>query len=1301
MYSPGYIKESRNVFSGEYQDKALAFEMEPSSKDQSQSNKRQRTQSTPSGPPQQSESVTGGRRCYNCKSQFHMRNECPKPPSKCYTCGRDGHISLFCRQKNTIQSQASSPTSRGMSHQYRQALSQSHQQILGSTRGGGRGHGTTTTSTVGTESHRVFEMRRVDAPNAPTTTGMLWIHSQPVSILFDTGGTHSFIADVCVERLGLSCIHDCQSFIVGMPDGSKIVGNRELRDCPIRIGDRDWECNFLVMALNHDDVILGMDWLVRHQAVMDLKGRTVTVTADDGTKHVFKGRQPGESGKLINAMEATKLLNQGCVGYWCYALREEKLESKIADIPIVREYADIFPDELPGLPPRREVDFTIDLDPGTTPVSRAPYRMAPVEMKELKKQLEELAIKGYIRPSASPWGGPVLFVRKKDGSMRLCIDYRELNKVTVKNKYPLPRIDDLLDQLHGASVFSKIDLRSGYHQLRIKDEDIPKTAFRTRYRHYEFVVMPFGLTNAPAVFMELMNRVFIEYLDQFVVVFIDDILIYSRSHEEHVEHVEHLRLVLGRLRQHQLYAKLSKCDFWMSEVTFLGHVISAEGVKVDPQKIEAVSAWLPPTNVKEVRSFLGLAGYYRRFVEGFSRIAQLLTNLLPKTKKFEWDDSCMRSFEELKKRLTTAPILILPQGTKGFSIYSDASRQGLGCVLMQHERVIAYASRQLKSHEANYPTHDLELAAVVFALKIWRHYIYGVTCQIYTDHKSLRYIFTQKELNMRQRRWLEWIKDYDLEILYHSGKANVVADPLSRKSVQEQILSQLMVQLALQQDLIRNGIEVWLPSMHGNLNMLEIQSSLYESIRQGKADDPLLVRIREEVLQGKAPGFLVQEDGALRFKNHLCVPAIRDLRNTIMMEAHTTPYSVHPGTSKMYKDLKQLYWWANMKNDVVEFVSKCLTCQQVKIEHQRPARMLQPLPIPEWKWEDISMDFLTGLPRTRKGMDAIWVIVDRLTKSAHFLGIRETWGPEKLSELFIREVVRLHGAPKTIVSDRDGRFISRFWKSIHAALGTQLHFSTAYHPQTDGQSERTIWTLEDMLRACAFDWKADWEAQLPLVEFAYNNSWHASIQMAPYEALYGRRCRSPICWDDKADSIGTEPDMLQETKEKIKLIRERLLTAQSRQKSYADKRRRPLEFEVGDHVLLKVSPTRGVFRFGKKGKLSPRYIGPFEILERVGEVAYRLALPPSLSRVHNDFHVSQLRKYVANASHVISYDEIEIADNVTYEEYLMAILGRQNKQLRTKVIPLVKVQWSRHGAEEATWETEMSIRERYPELFSS
>ncbi|GJS45710.1 putative nucleotidyltransferase, ribonuclease H [Tanacetum coccineum] len=684
-------------------------------------------------------------------------------------------------------------------------------------------------------------------------------------------------------------------------------------------------------------------------------------------------------------------------------------------------------------------------------------------------------------------------------------------------------------------------------------------------------------------------------------------------------------------------------------------------------------------------------GYYRRFVEGFSRLALPLTKLMRKGEKFVWNEEREKSFEELKQRLVSSPILTLPSGSGGFQIYSDASKKGLGCVLMQHGKVIAYASRQLKPYEVNYPTHDLELAAVVFALKIWRHYLYGESCDIFTDHKSLKYIFTQRELNMRQRRWLELLKDYDTNIQYHPGKANVVADALSRKSG---MIAGIKVEEEIICDLERLDIELCVRGQNGFWASLRVEPNLISQIKAAQKDDGEIWAIIQNIDQQTE--FRVDDDGILWQGTKLCVPEDPTLREALMTEAHSSPFSIHPGSTKMYHDLKQHFWWSGMKRDVATFVSKCLTCQQVKIEHQRASGLLQPLEIPVWKWDEISMDFVTGLPRTQRKHDAIWVVVDRLTKSAHFLPIRKDYPVSKLAEMFQQEIVRLHGTPSAIVSDRDPRFTSRFWKGLQKAWGTRLKFSTAFHPETDGQSERTIQTLEDMLRSCALEWAGNWDDYICLVEFAYNNSWHASIKCAPFEMLYGRKCRAPICWDQVGERILEGPEMIEVTNEKVAVAREKLKEAQTRQKSYADRHRRALEFQPGEHVFLKVSPTRGVRRFGIKGKLSPRFIGPFEILDRVGEVSYRLALPPQLSHVHNVFHVSLLRGYKYHPLHVVSYPFDQIREDLSYTEEPESILDRQDRVMRNKTIPFVKILWRNHPEREATWETEESIRTSYP-----
>ncbi|GKC98330.1 putative reverse transcriptase domain-containing protein [Tanacetum coccineum] len=604
----------------------------------------------------------------------------------------------------------------------------------------------------------------------------------------------SFVNTRFSSLLDIKPIKIEDSYEVELADGRVVCMNTILKGCTLSLVNHTFEIDLMPIELGTFNVIIGMDWLVKQNVVIIYGEKVFRIPYGDKTL-IVEGDKGRSRLKIILCIKA--------------------------HVPVIRDFPEVFPEELPGLPPPRQVEFRIDLVLGAALVARASYRLAPFEMKELSVQLQELLEKGFIRPSLSLWGAPVLFVKKKDGSFRMCIDYRELNKLTIKNRYPLLRIDDLFDQLQGSSVYSKIDLRSGYHQLRIKEEDIPITAFRTRYGHFEFQVMPFGLTNAPAVFMDLMNRVCKPYLDKFVIVFIDDILVYSKDEEEHGKH---LKIILELLKKERLYAKFSKCDFWLDSVQFLGHVIDRSGVHVDPAKIEAIKSWAAPTTPMEVRQFLGLAGYR--------------------------------------------------------------------AVFMQREKVITYASRQLKVHEENYTTHDLKLGAVVFALSLWRHYLYGTKCVVFTDHKSLQYTLNQK--------------------------ANVVADALIRKERNKLLLVRAL--------------------------MMTIHNDLPKKIRKAQKE-------------------------AMKRKN--------------------SKYSIHPGSDKMYQDLKLLYWWPNMKADIATYVSKCLTCAKVKAEHQKPSGLLQQPEIPVWKWEMITMDFVSGLPRTPSGYDTIWVIVDRLTKSAHFLPMKK------------------------------------------------------------------------------------------------------------------------------------------------------------------------------------------------------------------------------------------------------------------------------------------------------------------------
>ena len=901
-------------------------------------------------------------------------------------------------------------------------------------------------------------------------------------------------------------------------------------DVPIVIEGLVFLASPIVLKSSNIDLILGMDWLKAHNALIDCAAKTVQLTHSSGQTINYSTRA------IPNAEAQIYALN---------ALNASPLDG-IENIPVVRDFQDVFPEELPGMPPVRDVEFVIDLKPGTTPIAKRPYKMPPHELLELKEEIDKSLRAGFIRPSSSAWGAPSLFVKKKDGTNRLVQDYRPINQATIQNKYPLPRINDLYDQLAGSSVFSKLDLRLGYHQIRVREEDIPKTAFVTRYGSYEYTVMSFGLTNAPATFSRLMNYIFMEYLDKFVVVYLDDILVYSKNEEEHAEH---LRLVLEKLREHQLYAKYSKCEFWLSEVTYLGHVISKDGIAVNPERVQAILDWTPPHTVKQVRSFLGLASYCRRFVENFSKIAKPLTDLLHKDKKFEWTPKCQESFQMLKDKLTSAPVLAPPDTHKDFVIYCDASRQGLGCVLMQERKVIAYGSRQLRPHEENYPTHDLELAAVIYALKLWRHYLLGNRCEIYTDHQSLKYLFTQPDLNLRQQRWMEAISDYDLGISYTPGKANVMADALSRKAYCSELEVQLQQPL-LYEELQKLNIEI-VPQ--GYLNTLVIEPTLEQSIKIIQLYDSTVQKIKRYLATGKPSDFSTDKDGALFFKDRLVVPRFKDMQEDVMKEAHDTPLSIHPGSTKMYQDIRQRFWWSNMKQDIAQYVAECDVCRRIKAEHQRPAGTLQPLAIPEWKWDKVEMDFITGFPRSQKGHDAIFVVIDRFSKVAHFLPVKETITASQLADLYVSRIVSLHGVPLEINSDRGSLFTSRFWESFQQAMGTHLSFSTAYHPQSSGQVERVNQILEDMLRACVISFGKKWEESLPYAEFSYNNSYQASLKMAPFEVLYGRKCRTPLNWSETGERPLFGPDIIQHAEEQVRIVREHLKTAQSRQKSQYDR----------------------------------------------------------------------------------------------------------------------------------------------------
>jgi hypothetical protein len=948
---------------------------------------------------------------------------------------------------------------------------------------------------------------------------------------------------------------------------------------------------------------------------------------------------------------------------------------------VLDPFKDVFPDDLPaGLPPSREVDHRIELIPGAVPPSRPTFRLSEKELVELKKQLEELTKSGFIQPSKSPFGAPILFVKKKDGTMRMCVDYRALNNVTIKNSYPLPRVDELFDRLQGAKYFSKIDLRSGYHQIRIDPSDVPKTAFRTRYGHFEFLVLPFGLTNAPGTFMHLMHETFREYLDDFVLVFLDDILIYSKTLEEHEVHV---RKVLEALRKSKLYAKASKCEFFKTEVEFLGHHVGRNGVRMMEDKVNAVAEWPVPKNVRDVRAFLGTAGYYRKFIKDFSRIAAPITGLTKDLVKFEWTSVHQAAFDQLKTAMQSAPVLVLPDPKLPYVVHTDASGFAVGAVLMQDQgkglQPIAFLSKKMLDAETRYPVHEQELLAIIHALSSWRHYLHGAKFKVMTDHHSLRYFKTQPLLSGRQSRWKDVIANFDFDIEYMKGADNPVADGLSRRPDHLHSSSLLSSSPSPPPSV----------SVPSSLHSVLSSSSLAADLDQAALVDPLY---QAALVKSRARTDPVQvKDGRLVCGDRVYVPNDLPLQTRILQECHDSPLGGHLGKEKTIEQVKRRFYWPGMDATIQRYVTSCDACQRNKPSQQSPMGLLKPLPIPTRPWQQVSMDLITSLPRSRSGNDAIVVFVDKLTKMVHYVPTTTNVTAPKLATIFMREVVRLHGVPESILSDRDPRFTAHFWRAFWSQLGTSLDMSTAYHPQTDGQTERANRTLEEMLRSRINFRQNDWDEHLAAAELAINNSIQSSTGFSPFYLNAGQEVRLPLDQAIAGLRPSTNPeaaDRIRRLKSDLDRAREHIQMAQKRQAKYADQHRREVKFKVGDQVLLSTEHLRMVGADKRTPKFTFKYLGPFKIKQVVNDNAYELDLPAQL-RIYPVFNVSRLKSYRDGASTFPSRPsadtrpppEITLEDGQEVFE-VESILASRGSGARAQYL----VKWRGYPDWESTWQ---------------
>lgn len=916
---------------------------------------------------------------------------------------------------------------------------------------------------------------------------------------------------------------------------------------------------------------------------------------------------------------------------------------------LLTSFRDVFPDELPpGLPPQREVDHRIELFPGTNPPSRPTFRLSATELVELKKQLEELTKSGFIRPSKSPFGAPILFVKKKDGTMRMCIDYRALNNITIKNSYPLPRIDELFDRLQGAKYFTKIDLRSGYHQIRIHPDDISKTAFRTRYGHFEFLVLPFGLTNAPGTFMHLMHETFRKFLDDFVLVFLDDILIFSKTLEEHERHVQQ---VLEVLRKEKLYAKESKCELVKTEVEFLGHVVGRRGLSMVEEKVKAISEWPAPQNVSEVRSFLGTAGYYRQFIKSFSELAAPLTTLTKDDVKFEWGQKQIEAFAQLKDAVKKGPVLALPDPNLPFVVHTDASGFAIGAVLSQKQtdgtvRPLAFLSKKMLDAETRYPVHEQELLAIVHALKTWRHYLHGRKFTVLTDHHSLQHFKTQPMLSGRQSRWKDVIANFDFDIVYIEGKTNTVADALSRRRDHMQqhsteLLNCLIFTVVATKPMVlqtistqsvpavTNSLSPYLAPVQHTISTVSKKSALLADIFEASKADPAYLKELKNSRQPRSNSITVS-GGLLYYKQtRLWIPSSLELRTKILYECHDVPSAGHLGKDKTLEQIKRRFYWPGMDEDIVKYVTSCDACQRNKPSTQKTMGPLMPLPIPTRPWQVFTMDLITQLPKSRTGHDAIVVYCDKLSKQAHYCATHTNVTAPQLATITVREVVRLHGVPEAIISDRDPRFTGHFWTAFWSQLGTSLTFSTAYHPQTDGQTERQNRTLEEMLRPRINFQQDNWDEQLPLAELAYNSSRQASTGFTPFYLTYGQEVSMPLDLAIAPVRPVNNPaaaDRIRQLHADLTRARQHIEQAQQRQAKYADAHRRPVSFKVGESVLLSTEHLRLVGSDKRTPKFTFKYIGPFTIKRVINANAYELDLPSQL-QIHPVLNISRLKAY--------------------------------------------------------------------------
>ena len=1098
-----------------------------------------------------------------------------------------------------------------------------------------------------------------------------------IKAMLDSGAQGNFISPNLVNRLRLPWKQKDEPYRLRSVEGTIVSYaqgwvDMETAHLPTWICGKRHDLTLDVMDIPND-VILGIPWL-----------RASNPRVNWRTGHL-QWDTPGSvsvTEKRVNSKTRDTPSNESKKALRIYVIAKEPKPVRSERIPEeYRRYGKLFSDELEtGLPEHSRWDHEIPLKPGSEPRFHKIYPLNEEKTKALDEYLAENERKGYIRPSTSSAGFPILFVPKKNGKLRLCVDYRQLNNITIKNRYPLPLITELQDKLHSAKWFTTLDLKGAYNLIRIKEGEEWKTAFRTKRGLYEYLVMPFGLTNAPASFQTMINDVLREYLDIFVVVYLDDILIFSKTLEEHRGHVHK---ILQKLEKANLLVEAEKCEFHKQKVKFLGYEIMPGFIGMDPDKIKAVKDWPPPTNVKEVRAFLGFVNFYRRYVKDFGGVAIPLTDLTKKDQSFVWGDKEQEAFDTIKNKMLEEPIHALPDPSKPFEVETDASDWALGGQLAQRDEQgrlhpVAFYSKKLSGPALNYPIHDKELMAIIEAFKEWKHYLSGTTetVKVYTDHKNLTSFTTTKELNKRQVRWYEFLSEFNFEIIYRKGSENGRADALSRR---EDLKPPTEVQRAA---ILRETDQGTLQLGSRQVNAtwkVEPDQEWIQRIRQAYESDELASNWETNPACSK-------EQDTILFNSCYYVP--KALQDELVKEFHEHPLHGHQGIHKTLTRLRRTWDFPESRKTTQRIVKECDICNKAKANRHAPYGQLQPISPPDKAWHTVAMDFIVKLPPSKEPMtdaifDSILVVTEKLTKYAYFVPYKESSTAEDIAFTFSKIVISQHGLPKRIITDRDKLFTSKFWTSLMQQLGIKHSLSTAFHPQTDGQTERLNQTLEQYLRSYVNYDQDNWVELLPTAQWAYNSSDNEAIRMTPFEANHGYNptitVQQPEVDTPRATKTATS---LQQTHAHLQ---QEWIFLQNRMKHYADQKR--LEgptLKEGDKVYLL---RRNIKTKRPSEKLDWKKLGPFKIQKKLSEVNYKLSLPQGM-RMHPIFHISLLEPAPKKAA-LETNIEVEEPQEYNVERILDSREGEHETEYYIK--------WEGYGHAENTWEPSSHLR-KCPQL---